>query len=72
VYTKIDPKRREYCFEVFGMDFMIDELFKVWLIEINTNPCLEQSAPLLSRIIPSIFFLSNLTINKINFLNSLL
>lgn len=72
MYTKIDPKRREYCFEVFGMDFMIDELFKVWLIEINTNPCLEQSAPLLSRIIPSIFFLSNLTINKINFLNSLL
>lgn len=32
---------------------MIDDLFKVWLIEINTNPCLEQSAPLLSRIIPS-------------------
>lgn len=25
VYTKIDPKKREYCFEVFGMDFMIDD-----------------------------------------------
>ena len=27
-------------FEIFGLDFMIDEHFKPWLIEINTNPCL--------------------------------
>lgn len=32
---------------------MIDENFKVWLIEANTNPCLELSCPLLGRIIPS-------------------
>lgn len=31
---------------------MIDENFKPWLIEINTNPCLELSCPLLGRIIP--------------------
>lgn len=31
---------------------MVDESFNVWLIEINTNPCLELSCPLLSRIIP--------------------
>jgi hypothetical protein len=31
---------------------MIDENFKVWLIEINTNPCLELCCPLLSRLIP--------------------
>lgn len=31
---------------------MIDENFKPWLIEINTNPCLEICCPLLSRIIP--------------------
>jgi tubulin polyglutamylase TTLL1 len=36
------------------MDFMIDEEFKPWLIEINTNPCLELSSPLLARLIPSI------------------
>lgn len=31
---------------------MIDEQFRPWLIEINTNPCLEISCPLLGRIIP--------------------
>lgn len=32
---------------------MVDSSFKPWLIEINTNPCLELSCPLLRRIIPS-------------------
>jgi hypothetical protein len=32
---------------------MIDENFKVFLIEANTNPCLELSCPLLARIIPA-------------------
>jgi tubulin polyglutamylase TTLL1/tubulin monoglycylase TTLL3/8 len=31
---------------------MIDEEFKVYLIEVNTNPCLELSSPLLARLIP--------------------
>lgn len=31
---------------------MIDEQFKVYLIEVNTNPCLELSSPLLARLIP--------------------
>jgi hypothetical protein len=31
---------------------MVDETFKVWLIEANTNPCLEICCPLLSRLIP--------------------
>ena len=30
---------------------MIDEDLKPWLIEVNTNPCLEVCCPLLSRII---------------------
>ena len=33
---------------------MIDEQFKPWLIEINSNPCLELSCPLLADIIPSL------------------
>lgn len=32
---------------------MLDETGKPWLIEINTNPCLDLSAPLLSKIIPA-------------------
>jgi tubulin monoglycylase TTLL3/8 len=32
---------------------MIDDEFKVYLIEVNTNPCLELSSPLLARLIPT-------------------
>ena len=53
-YYKLNPGRRENCFELFGMDFMIDQNFKVWLIEENTNPALEICCTLLSRIIPSL------------------
>ena len=53
VSRKIDPQRRHCSFEIFGFDFMIDESMKVWLIEVNTNPCLELSSPLLARLIPS-------------------
>jgi hypothetical protein len=31
---------------------MIDELEGVWLIEVNTNPCLDLSSPLLEELIP--------------------
>lgn len=31
---------------------MLDEKLKPWLIEINTNPCLEESSPLLKELIP--------------------
>ena len=53
VYNKIDPNKRHHSFEVFGYDFMIDEDLKVWLLEVNTNPCLELSSPYLSRLIPA-------------------
>merc|ERR1719272_418530 len=32
---------------------MIDDDFKVYIIEVNTNPCLELSSPLLPRLIPA-------------------
>lgn len=31
---------------------MIDDQFKIYLIEANTNPCLEVSTPLLAKLIP--------------------
>jgi len=54
VYNKIDPGRLSHSFEVFGYDFVIDENFKVYLIEANTNPSLEICSPLLARIIPEL------------------
>ena len=43
---------RKYSFEIFGYDFILDEDFNVWLIEVNTNPCLEESSALLKSLIP--------------------
>ena len=36
----LNPNNRSPCFELFGYDFMIDEDFRCWLLEINTNPYL--------------------------------
>ncbi len=36
----INPRKRKNCFELLGYDFLIDEDFKVWLLEVNTNPYL--------------------------------
>ena len=36
--NQLNPARRENCFELMGFDFLIDEDFRVWLIEVNTNP----------------------------------
>lgn len=37
VKSKINEMNREYTFEIFGFDFMIDCNFEPFLIEINTN-----------------------------------
>ena len=52
VKRKINRKKRKKCFEIFGYDFMIDSNLKTWLIEVNTNPCLEESSPILAEILP--------------------
>jgi len=53
-FLKLDPERLLNSFEIFGYDFMLDENFKLSLIEVNTNPCLETESPLLARIIPEL------------------
>lgn len=52
VRKTIDPNRRKHCFELFGYDFILDEDFNSWLIEVNTNPCLEESSELLKKLLP--------------------
>lgn len=52
-WKSLDLNKRFHCFEVFGYDFMLDEMFKPWLIEVNTNPCLALSGKYLSTLIPS-------------------
>ena len=41
VKDKINLLKRTNCFELFGCDFLIDEKYNPFLIEINTNPGLE-------------------------------
>lgn len=48
----MDPNRRKHCFELFGYDFILDQDFNTWLIEVNTNPCLEEPCELLKDYIP--------------------
>ena len=52
VKDKINKNKRNYQFEIFGYDFMLDEDFNVFLIEINTNPGLEESSPWIKIIVP--------------------
>ena len=53
VFLKLDPNRRLHCMEILGYDFMLDSNLKPWLIEVNTNPCLELSSSYLSYLIPT-------------------
>lgn len=43
---------RKYCFQMFGYDFMIDKDGYPWLIEVNTNPCLDTTSKLLEKLLP--------------------
>ena len=44
-------KKEEFNFEIFGYDFILDSSYNPWIIEINSNPCLEESSPFLSKIL---------------------
>ena len=46
---KINPV---LCFEIFGYDFIIDNDFKPWILEINDNPGLCISSPVIEKLIP--------------------
>ena len=50
--NKINQNGKNYQFEIFGYDFMLDSEFNIYLIEINTNPGLEESSPWIKVIVP--------------------
>jgi hypothetical protein len=52
VRNKLVEVETKSCFEIFGYDYILDEDFNVWLIEVNTNPCLEEASPLLEMLLP--------------------
>jgi D-alanine-D-alanine ligase-like ATP-grasp enzyme len=43
---------QKHTFELLGYDFIIDEALNTILIEVNTNPCLEESNALLRKLLP--------------------
>ena len=70
VAGKINKAERKVCFEIFGYDFMFDENYVPYLLEVNTNPGLEISSPLIEMLIPRMLDDAfKLTIDKIFFLN---
>lgn len=44
--------KRNKVFEFFGFDFLIDEDFRVWLIEVNTNPYLGIPNEFIEELMP--------------------
>lgn len=50
-YDIVNPNGREHCFELYGLDFMIDENLKVYLIEANSGPSLSESNTFLSKLL---------------------
>ncbi|KAM9299350.1 inactive polyglycylase TTLL10 [Gastrophryne carolinensis] len=52
VKSKLDC-RRGY-FDLIGCDFLIDDNFKVWLLEMNCNPALHTNCEVLKDVIPSV------------------
>lgn len=52
--SKLNTKNIEASFELLGIDFMIDSHLKLWLIEINSNPCLSMLSPITEALIPDL------------------
>ena len=50
--TKINILARRNCFEIFGYDIILDSNCQPFLLEINTNPGLEESSPLIKMLVP--------------------
>jgi hypothetical protein len=52
-YTVFSPMLN--CFELFGLDFMVDEEFKVHLLEVNPGPDFKQTGNALQAVIENLW-----------------
>jgi hypothetical protein len=52
VRKQLNPNNKKDCWELFGFDFLIDEDFRVWLIEVNTNPYLGTPNKYITELMP--------------------
>ena len=66
VEEKLMKTQQVLSFELFGYDFIIDNEYNPWLLEINNNPGLSISSPVIAKIIPRMMDDAfRLTIDKI-------
>ena len=48
----MNPNHRTNVFELFGFDFLLDEDFRIWLIEVNYNPFLGTPNDYMRDLVP--------------------
>jgi len=52
VKADLNASNRNNFFELFGFDFLVDDDFRTWLIECNTNPYLGVPNTFIKNLLP--------------------
>jgi len=52
IKNKMNSNNRKNVFELFGFDFLLDEDFRTWLIEVNYNPFLGMPNDYMKTLVP--------------------